>query len=124
VAGTAIFDVNYRMPGADTFTGLHIHNGPAGESAPVTINTGVSPSNPLKTEGGAGNIYRIVNVTTANGLATLNSLAANPEAHYINLHDTARPNGVVPAQLATASTTRPSISAVISLPSVIRLYER
>jgi hypothetical protein len=39
--GAAIFDVNYRFPGADTFTGLHIHNGKAGENGPVTINTGL-----------------------------------------------------------------------------------
>ena len=112
--GVAIFDVNFRFPAADTFTGLHIHNGKAGENGGVTINTGVGGSNSVTTETGQGNIYRIVNVTTAAGLATLNSLAANPENHYINLHTTANPNGAVRSQLADANAALPTISAVIS----------
>ena len=37
--GVTIFDVNYRFPAAETFTGLHIHNGKAGRTDP-------SPSTP------------------------------------------------------------------------------
>ena len=36
-AGTVFFDVNYRMPGATTFTGLHIHDAPAGVNGGITI---------------------------------------------------------------------------------------
>ncbi|HYP08970.1 MAG TPA: CHRD domain-containing protein [Bryobacteraceae bacterium] len=113
-SGVAIFDVNYRFPGAETFTGLHIHNERAGANGPVTINTGLSATAPVTTTAGAGNIYRIVNVGTTAGLAALNSLAANPEAHYLNLHTTTKPGGVVRAQLAPASTDLPVVSAVIS----------
>jgi uncharacterized protein (TIGR03437 family) len=113
-AALAFFDVNYRFPGAATFTGLHIHNGRAGDNGGVTINTGLSGTNAVVTESGQGNIYRIVNVTTAAGLATLNSLAANPEAHYINLHTTINPNGVVRSQLMPATTAVPAVTAVIS----------
>ena len=112
--GVAIFDVNYRFPAAETFTGLHIHNGSATENGPVTINTGLSATNNVSTVSGHGNIYRIVNVTSAAALATLNSLAVNPEAHYINLHTTTRPNGVVRSQLAAANTALPTVNAVIS----------
>jgi uncharacterized protein (TIGR03437 family) len=113
-AGVAIFDVNYRFPGADTFTGLHIHNERAGANGPVTINTGLSGTNPVTTTTGSGNIYKIVNVNTAAGVAAMNSLAANPEAHHVNLHTTAKPNGVVRAQLTTANPHLPVVSAVIS----------
>ena len=47
-------------------------------------------------------------------MATLNSLAANPENHYINLHTTTNPGGVVRSQLAPANTARPAIAAVVS----------
>lgn len=114
VGGVSIFDVNFRVPAAETFTGLHIHNGRAAENGPVTINTGLSGTNPVVTEGGAGNIYRIVNVTTQAGLAALNSLVANPEAHYVNLHTATRPNGIVRSQLAPANTALPAITGVIS----------
>ena len=113
-AGIAIFDVNYRFPSPVTFTGLHIHNGRAAENGGVTINTGLSGTNTVATESGQGNIYRIVNVTTPAGLATLNSLSANPEAHYINLHSTVNPNGVVRSQLAPTTTALPTITAAIS----------
>ena len=112
--GVAIFDINYRFPGEETFTGLHIHNERAGANGPVTINTGIGGTNPVRTATGHGNIFRIVNVNNATGLTTLNSLVANPEAHYVNLHTTARPGGVVRAQLTEANNARPTISAVIS----------
>jgi hypothetical protein len=112
--GVAIFDVNYRFPGSDTFTGLHIHNGKAGENGPVTINTGLSGTNTVTTDTGSGNIYRIVYVNNAMGLGTLNSLVANPEFHYVNLHTTTHPGGVIRAQLTPLTSSVPSISAVIS----------
>jgi hypothetical protein len=40
--GSVDFVVSYAFPGAVTITGLHIHNGPAGVNAGVTINTGLS----------------------------------------------------------------------------------
>jgi uncharacterized protein (TIGR03437 family) len=106
--------VNYRFPGSDTFTGLHIHNGKAGENGPVTINTGLSGTNTVTTDTGSGNIYRIVYVNNAMGLGTLNSLVANPEFHYVNLHTTTHPGGVIRAQLTPLTSSVPSISAVIS----------
>jgi uncharacterized protein (TIGR03437 family) len=113
-AGVAIFDVNYRFAGEQTFTGLHIHNERAGVNGPVTINTGLSGTNAVTTSTGQGNIYRIVNVSNATGISTLNSLVANPEAHYVNLHTTTKPGGVVRAQLLPANTNLPTVSAVIS----------
>jgi hypothetical protein len=56
----------------------------------------------------------MVYVNNAMGLATLNSLVANPEFHYVNLHTTTHPNGVIRAQLTPLTSSVPSISAVIS----------
>jgi uncharacterized protein (TIGR03437 family) len=112
-AATTIFDVNPRFPAAVEFTGLHIHNGTATENGPVTINTGLSGSNPIASDG-FGNIYRVVTSGDANGLATVNSLVRNPENHYVNLHSRVNPGGVVRAQLAPANTSLPSSPTVIS----------
>ena len=45
-SGSVDFDVNPRFPGATTFTGLHIHEGPAGANAGIVIPTDVSAANP------------------------------------------------------------------------------
>ena len=113
-AGTVIFDVNHRMPGDTTFTGLHIHDGAAGVNGGVTINTGLSATNTVPSPTGAGNIYRIVTVSTEAGIRTLNSLVANPEAHYVNLHSTVNPGGVIRSQLMPANTTMPTVTAAIA----------
>lgn len=117
VAGSAIFDVNYRgfAPGT-IFTGLHIHDGPAGTNGPVTINTGLSADTSVTTDTGSGNVYRIVTVAAAPGIATLTAISQNPENAYVNMHTTVNPGGVVRSQLAAANTTRPSIGAATSNP--------
>ncbi len=116
-AGTAIFDVNYRgFPAGTTFTGLHIHDGAAGVSGPVTINTGLSGATPVVSDTGSGNIYRTVTVSASAPLATLVSISRNPESAYVNLHTTVYPGGLVRSQLAAANTTVPSIGAVTSNP--------
>jgi len=114
VAGTVIFDVNPRFPGETTFTGLHIHNGEAGANGGVTINSGIGAPDTVMTPSGMANVYRVVNVTTAAGLETLNSLVMNPERHYVNLHTTVNPAGAVRAQLAEASTAAPNPTEVTS----------
>jgi uncharacterized protein (TIGR03437 family) len=114
VGGTVIFDVNPRFPGTVTFTGLHIHNGKATENGAVTINTGLSATNSVVSSTGSGNIYRVVNVNSEAGFATLNSMVQNPENHYVNLHSTVNPGGVVRSQLAAANAELPKVTAIIS----------
>jgi uncharacterized protein (TIGR03437 family) len=114
VAGTVIFDLNPRFPGETTFTGMHIHNGEAGANGGVTIDSGVGAPDTLTSASGMANIYRVVNVTTEAGLATLNSLVMNPERHYVNLHTTVNRGGAVRAQLTEASTAAPRPTDVTS----------
>jgi uncharacterized protein (TIGR03437 family) len=109
-----LFDVNPRFPAAAEFTGLHIHDGSATGNGPVTINTGLSGGNSVKTDTGFTNIYRFVNVGGGAALATLADMVMNPESHYVNLHTTVNPGGVVRSQLAAANLAKPAVSAIIS----------
>jgi uncharacterized protein (TIGR03437 family) len=62
-----------------------------------------------------------VTVSSANGIATLNSLVQNPENHYVNLHTAVNPGGAVRAQLRAANTTLASVGNVISAVSDVNL---
>ena len=112
LAGSVTFDVNYRFPGARVeFTGLHVHDGAAGVAGPVRLNSLLSASNSVVSESGFGNVYRFFTVNDVNGVATLNSLVKNPENHYLNLHTTVNPGGVVRAQLTPVNTALPIITS-------------
>jgi uncharacterized protein (TIGR03437 family) len=114
-AARVTFDVNYRFPEAVTFTGLHIHNQVAGQNGPVVIDTGVTGAATIVSETGFGNIFRTVNVNSAAGLATLNSMVAKPDQHYVNLHSTVNPGGVVRAQVGEQFTRPPAVGDALSL---------
>lgn len=113
-AASVLFDVNYRFPGATTFTGLHIHNGKAGENGPVTVDSRITAANNVVSASGFGNIFRQATISTAAGLATLNALLTNPENGYMNLHTTVNPGGAVRDQVGMAVTSLPRIDAVMS----------
>src|SRR5688500_749100 len=49
VSASTDFNVSYAFPANTTFTGLHIHSGAAGVNGPVTINTGITGTNPVVT---------------------------------------------------------------------------
>ena len=46
-SASVTFEVDYTVSVATTFTGLHIHNAPAGSNGRVVINTGLSASSPV-----------------------------------------------------------------------------
>ena len=114
VAGLAVFDADYLISGEVQFTGMHIHDGTAGENGPVTLDSGLCAANQPNDPGGFGNLYRMATISSAAGLATLNSLSANPERHYFNVHTTANPTGLARSQLLPASSALPVVSAIIS----------
>lgn len=109
LAALATFDVYHRFPAATTFTGLHIHSGPAGQNGPVVINSGLTAGADLATVPGIGNIYRTNLIT---GGPVIAAALATPAAHYLNLHTAVNPGGAVRAQLASASTALPVITRV------------
>ncbi|MBI4456304.1 MAG: CHRD domain-containing protein [Acidobacteria bacterium] len=104
ISGTVDFDVSFQFPAPATFTGLHIHNGPASISAPVVISSGIgSGANSVTDEDGVGVLFRRATIgpSSAAGLSALDDMQKNPELYYINLHTPTNPGGAVRAQLAT-----------------------
>ena len=120
-AARVTFDMNHRFPDAAEFTGMHIHDGISTVSAGVTINTGISAANSIKSDTGFGNISRTLNVTGGQALTSLNSLVTNPEKHYVNLHTTVNAGGAVRAQLGVDNTRSPVIRAIINAVSDVSL---
>lgn len=102
ISGVVDFDVDYNfVDNEGTFTGLHIHDGAAGVTGPVTINTGLAAADTIAASG-TGNIFRPAPATSAAAIATLNSMLIDPSKHYVNLHTTSHTGGVVRAQLSRA----------------------
>ena len=101
LAGTVIFDVNYRLPAGAQITGLDIDgNVPA---PPVAA----SPS-------GFGNVYALVDVYGGAGLNSLNDLVRAPQNHNLNMRTTAVPSSIS-AQLAPSNAAAPVVLAVIPI---------
>src|SRR5438034_11477952 len=55
-AATVTFDIDYTVSSALTFTGLHIHNAPAGQNGAVVIDTGISGTATVSAAAGSGKI--------------------------------------------------------------------
>jgi uncharacterized protein (TIGR03437 family) len=112
-AAHVVFDVNHRFSGETEFTGLHVHDGAAGVNGPVRLDSGISGTSPVRTSTGFGNILLRATLFDAASLATLNSLVANPSAHYLNLHTTVNRGGAVRAQLDAPRSGAPILAAMI-----------
>ena len=111
-AATVIFEIDYTVPSATTFTGLHIHNITGGNVGGVVINTGLSASNTVNATG-TGKITRVVNYASTDtaGLSYVTGLLDAPENYYVNIHSTVQPSGLMRAPLLKTSLTfRPPMS--------------
>jgi hypothetical protein len=98
-SGSVTFDVDYRFPGSVTLNGLHIHKAPAGTNGSIVIESGLAASNAVTNTSGRGNVFRVADVTSAAGIATLESIFSDPTQFYCNLHTTVNPGGVIRGQL-------------------------
>lgn len=108
--GNVTFTVDYNFPGATTFTGLHIHEGPAGVAAGVVINTGINgAASALVSPTGKGLVSITVPITTAAQIGALTRCIANPTGFYVNIHTTLNGGGAVRGQLTSLS--RPPVIA-------------
>lgn len=100
-SGSADFIVNYRLPGAITITGLHIHRGVAGANGPVVIDSAVPRIE--DTTGIAGvSSQGQVRPDNETGLSAMTDILTNPAGFYVNLHTTANPGGVIRGQCMRA----------------------
>jgi len=122
-AATVVFDIDYTVPVATTFTGLHIHNGVTGANGGVVINTGLSGANPLNVVAGSGHITRVVNYVTGDtGLTSVTGLLDAPENYYVNIHSTTFGGGIMRGpMLKTSMTLRPQMTPAQEVPSLAPL---
>lgn len=79
----------------------------------MTIDAALGSSPVLFGETGTGHLWRLFSVG-ANRTPTLNSILANPERHYLNIHTAAHPGGLVRAQLKPVNTAPPVTGPIIS----------
>jgi uncharacterized protein (TIGR03437 family) len=111
-AGTVFFDVNYRMAGAASFTGLHIHDAGKGVNGAISIPMVPTYDANFSSDTGFGNYFNwtpgLLNV------ATLSDVVTNPENHYANIHTTLDPSGTARAQLAPIVSTAPAVTSAFT----------
>jgi uncharacterized protein (TIGR03437 family) len=112
VASFTVFDVNHEFPENTQFTGMHLHNAPAGSNGGVVIDSRLAAANQPASASGRGNIYRAVIQTTSLALGHVNGVGSNPADYYFNLHTASNLSGAVRAQL----------SAPLAAPSIIDVY--
>jgi uncharacterized protein (TIGR03437 family) len=119
-AGATLFDVNHRgFPAPTTFTGLHIHDAGPGLASGVVFPSGLDGNlNKVVSDTGNGNIFRMVNVTSASAIAKLNSLVQNPNGFYLNLHTTVNGGGAMREQL-TPALAKPAVAGIAAAGSTI-----
>jgi len=79
-----------------TLTGAHIHAAPAGQTAGVFINTGLS-NGEIILASGSGSFNKTV--TSGVTVEQVQALVANPAGHYFNVHTSINPSGAIRGQL-------------------------
>jgi hypothetical protein len=101
-SGAIMFDASYQFAAPPiTFVGFHIHQGLAGTSGPIVIDSKLSS---FTDSVGTGTITRILSLPTSDTmLATLKSIIANPQGFYVNMHTSDHPGGVIRGQLTDAN---------------------
>jgi uncharacterized protein (TIGR03437 family) len=109
IGGMTTFSVDYTVPEATTFTGLHIHTGNRTVNGPVIINTGIAAgaNSVASAASGSGNVTRRVEVPAGTPAVTaIEGLFDFPEEFYINLHSTRFPGGVMRSQMLRTESIR------------------
>ncbi|MBL8242132.1 MAG: CHRD domain-containing protein [Bryobacterales bacterium] len=126
IGGATTFSVDYSVPEATTFTGLHIHTGNRTVNGGVLINTGIAAgANSVDSAAsGSGNITRRVEVPAGTpAVGALEGLFDVPENYYINIHSTRYPGGVMRSQMQRTETVRMpfSMSPANEVPAITGL---
>jgi len=113
IGGATTFSVDYTVPEATTFTGLHIHTGARTVNGGVLINTGIAAgANAVESaSSGTGNVTRRVEVVPGTpAVGALEGLFDFPDQFYINIHSTRYPGGVMRSQMLRTESIRFPVS--------------
>ena len=95
-SATATFQVTLTgFPAGMTLTGAHIHNGVAGNTAPVLVNTGLASGEIVLTNGSTTFTKSNINVA----VDTAQNLVSGANGFYFNVHSTLNTGGVARGQL-------------------------
>lgn len=111
-SGFVTFDVNYLLPKVETITGLHIHDAGTGVNGPVSVGMIPAALPAFTTAAPVGNISG--HTPAVANTAVLTDILINPENHYVNLHTSVDPGGMMRSQLAPGVSAPPAIAAVIA----------
>lgn len=101
VSGSVDFKVGYTMTPPLTITGMHIHRGAAGVNGPIVID----PSFPRTDDTtGSGDLRAQAQIApdNATALQAVKDILMDPSGHYVNVHTSAFPSGVMRGQLQRA----------------------
>jgi hypothetical protein len=99
VTGDGVWNVQSVVSGftdASAIRAAHIHNGPAGQTANIFVDTLLTPANAIPLPAGAGTInFEGVRILQTQAQAVIN----NPAGHYFNMHSPLNPGGAIRGQL-------------------------
>ncbi|MCC7155587.1 MAG: CHRD domain-containing protein [Bryobacterales bacterium] len=101
VSGSVDFKVGYTLTPPLTITGMHIHRGAAGGNGPIVID----PSFPRTDDTtGSGELRAQAQVAPGNATAlqAVKDILNDPSGHYVNVHTSSFPAGVMRGQLERA----------------------
>ena len=107
VSGNIDVLLRTTLAAANTATGLNLHNGAAGQNAPVALSTGITAANSRPLQTGADSIHIAIAVRGDNAatLASLRALLQDPTKFYLNMTSADQPNGLMRGQLIQAQVT-------------------
>ncbi len=89
------------FPAGTTVTRAHIHNGPAGGNAGISVDATLASGEMVITNGSGSIAKNGINVPSDRAAAIL----SNPAGHYFNVHTTLNPDGAIRGQLAGGGAT-------------------
>jgi uncharacterized protein (TIGR03437 family) len=113
-AASMVFDVNYRLPSPDRFTGLYLQKGGIGINGLAAVSAGYTALAPYQADpSGSGNVTATALLNDALGLATIETLLHRPDQVYVNLHTNTFSGGALRSQLGVTNV-QPHPAAVIN----------
>jgi hypothetical protein len=84
------------FPAGTVLVGAHIHEAPAGQTAPIYIDTGLK-SGEVTLGLGSGSFAKTL--TSGVSVEQVQNMAKNPSGYYFNVHTPLNPSGAIRAQL-------------------------